>query len=167
MSTEMEKVNHPQYYNQHPSGVECIDIIRNYVCNIANALKYLWRAGLKGEEGLTPVAKEVEDLQKAVWYIHDFIDNYVYFSCQVRIMHEAHIIRLENGRIIHREDISRYYVEDIGWAIQCLWDNGVVVDGMVVVSSNCMAEMIMAINSIECRIKHLQNNLKNSKSCSK
>ena len=161
----MEKVNHPQYYNRHPSGVECIDIIRNYVCDIANAQKYLWRAGLKGEEGLTPVAKEVEDLQKAVWYIHDFIDNYMN-NAYVH-SNEPHVVRLADGRVIHREDISRYYVEDIGWAIQCLWDNGVVVDGMVVVSSNCMAEMIMAINSIECRIKHLQNNLKNSKSCSK
>lgn len=90
MSTEMEKVNHPQYYNQHPSGVECIDIIRNYVCDIANAFKYLWRAGLKGEEGMTRIDKEIEDLQKAVWYIRDFIDSYVYFSCQVRVMHEAH-----------------------------------------------------------------------------
>ena len=37
----MEHVNHPKHYNQHPAGIECIDIIRHYTCDIANALKYL------------------------------------------------------------------------------------------------------------------------------
>ena len=42
-----EQVNHPKHYNSHPNGIECIDIIRHYTCDIANAIKYLWRAGLK------------------------------------------------------------------------------------------------------------------------
>lgn len=70
----MEKVNHPTWYNSHPSGVECIDIARHYCFAIGNAFKYLWRAGLKCEEGLTSINKEIEDLEKAKWYINDRIE---------------------------------------------------------------------------------------------
>lgn len=67
------RVNHPDYYNSHPSGIECIDIIRHYCFDIGNAIKYLWRAGLKKEIGLDERQKEIEDLKKAIWYIKDRI----------------------------------------------------------------------------------------------
>jgi hypothetical protein len=67
-----EQVNHPSHYNQHPAGIECIDVIRHYPCDIANALKYLWRAGLKAEMGKEDADKEIEDLKKALWYIEDY-----------------------------------------------------------------------------------------------
>lgn len=56
-----ESVNHPKHYNSHPSGIECIDVVEHMPFNIGNAVKYLWRCGLKGDE--------VEDLRKSVWYI--------------------------------------------------------------------------------------------------
>jgi len=56
-----DNVNHPKHYNSHPSGVECIEITEHFNFNIGNAVKYCWRAGLKGEQ--------VEDLRKARWYI--------------------------------------------------------------------------------------------------
>lgn len=68
------RVNHPDYYNSHPSGIECIDIIRYYCFDIGNAMKYLWRAGLKKEMGLDEKQKEIEDLNKAIWYIKDRIN---------------------------------------------------------------------------------------------
>jgi len=70
----MSRVNHPKYYNQHPSGVECIDIIRHYSFNIGCVIKYLWRAGLKDEYGMTAKAKELEDCEKAAWYLNDHIE---------------------------------------------------------------------------------------------
>lgn len=70
----MEKVNHPKWYNKHPSGIECIEIARHYCFSIGNAFKYLWRAGLKNEEGIEDIDKEIEDLEKAIWYINDRID---------------------------------------------------------------------------------------------
>lgn len=70
---EQDNVNHPKWYTQHPSGVECIDITRHYCFSIGNAIKYLWRAGLKKEQGLEDIEKEVEDLNKAIWYIKDRI----------------------------------------------------------------------------------------------
>lgn len=61
-----ETVNHPSHYNEHPSKVECIDIVEWYNFNIGNAVKYLWRAGLKGNQ--------VEDLRKAAWYCNREIE---------------------------------------------------------------------------------------------
>lgn len=69
-----DSVNHPKWYTQHPSGVECIDITRHYCFSIGNAIKYLWRAGLKKEQGLEDKQKEIEDLRKAIWYINDRIE---------------------------------------------------------------------------------------------
>lgn len=70
---ENDSVNHPSYYTSHPSGIECIEITRYYCFSIGNAIKYLWRAGLKKEMGLEDKEKEVEDLRKAIWYINDRI----------------------------------------------------------------------------------------------
>lgn len=60
-------VNHPKHYCDHPSGIECIEITRHHDFAIGNAIKYLWRAGLKDSDN------EIQDLKKAVWYIHDKI----------------------------------------------------------------------------------------------
>lgn len=68
-----DNVNHPKHYTQHPSGVECIDITRHYCFDIGNAIKYLWRAGLKKDASLNDKQKEIEDLKKAIWYIKDRI----------------------------------------------------------------------------------------------
>jgi len=61
-------VNHPPHYGSHPSGVECIVITEHYNFNVGNAIKYLWRAGLK--DGVDPI----EDLRKAAWYVNREIE---------------------------------------------------------------------------------------------
>lgn len=62
-----ETVNHPAHYNGHPSGVECVDIVEHYGFNVGNAIKYLWRAGLKSKD-------PIEDLKKAAWYVNREIE---------------------------------------------------------------------------------------------
>jgi len=57
----VDMVNHPPHYNAHPSGVECITITEHMNFCLGNALKYIWRAGLKEDE--------IEDLKKASWYL--------------------------------------------------------------------------------------------------
>ena len=47
-----DNVNHPAHYTSHPSGIECIEVVRHYCFSIGNAIKYLWRAGLKKEQGI-------------------------------------------------------------------------------------------------------------------
>jgi len=54
-------VNHPPHYTSHPSGVECIDVVQHMNFCLGNAMKYIWRAGLKQDA--------IEDLKKAKWYI--------------------------------------------------------------------------------------------------
>lgn len=70
----MSRVNHPKHYTSHPSGVECIEIIRHYDFNIGSAIKYLWRHGLKEEEGIDTKEKAIEDLEKAIFCINDEIN---------------------------------------------------------------------------------------------
>lgn len=66
-----DPVNHPKHYTSHPSGLECIDIAEHHSFCIGNAIKYLWRAGLK--EGNS----SVQDLEKAIWYINREIDSLI------------------------------------------------------------------------------------------
>lgn len=61
-ASKSDPVNHPPHYTSHPSGVECIAITEHMNFCLGNAIKYLWRAGLKAQ---TPI----EDLKKARWYI--------------------------------------------------------------------------------------------------
>ena len=58
-----DNINHPPHYKAHPSGVECIQITEHLNFCLGNAIKYIWRAGLKD------TTKKVEDLKKAAWYI--------------------------------------------------------------------------------------------------
>lgn len=61
------EVDHPEHYNQHPSGVECIEVVRHMGFNLGNVVKYLWRDGLKDTE------VPLQDLEKAAWYLKDEI----------------------------------------------------------------------------------------------
>jgi hypothetical protein len=58
-----DAVNHPKHYTNHPSGVECIQIVEHLNFCLGNAIKYIWRAGEKYQE------KEIEDLEKSAWYL--------------------------------------------------------------------------------------------------
>jgi hypothetical protein len=64
----VDQVNHPQHYTTHPSGIEAIQITRHMNFNLGNAIKYIWRAGIKDE------SKTIQDLEKAIFYIKDEIN---------------------------------------------------------------------------------------------
>lgn len=57
-----DPVNSPKHYTEHPSGVECIQVTEHMNFCLGNAVKYIWRAGLKSDN-------PAEDLRKARWYI--------------------------------------------------------------------------------------------------
>ena len=61
-----DPVNSPAHYTSHPSGVECIDVTEHMSFCLGNAVKYIWRAGQKGDA--------IEDLQKAEFYIRREIE---------------------------------------------------------------------------------------------
>lgn len=66
MTKPHDPVNHPTHYTTNPSGVECIQVTQHMNFCVGNAMKYLWRAGQKGDY--------VEDLKKAAWYINQEIE---------------------------------------------------------------------------------------------
>jgi len=61
MGHEHDVVSNPRHYTSHPSGIECIQISEHMPFCVGNAMKYIWRAGLKEDE--------ITDLRKAVWYL--------------------------------------------------------------------------------------------------
>lgn len=57
-----DMVNHPPHYREHPIfTIECHDLARMLNFDAGSAVKYLWRAGRKGDIS--------EDLRKALWYL--------------------------------------------------------------------------------------------------
>ena len=59
----MSNVTHPKHYNQ--GKIEVIEAIEDWGVNFhrGNAIKYVARAGKKDP------SKEIEDLEKAIWYL--------------------------------------------------------------------------------------------------
>lgn len=62
-------INHPSHYTD--GKIEVIEFIEDKNLNYhkGNAIKYICRAGKKDP------SKEIEDLQKAIWYINREIKN--------------------------------------------------------------------------------------------
>ena len=62
-------INHPSHYTD--GKIEVIEFIEDKNLNYhkGNAIKYICRAGKKDPR------KEIEDLQKAIWYINREIKN--------------------------------------------------------------------------------------------
>lgn len=61
IASQVDLVNHSPHYKAHSSGIECITISEHFNFCLGNAIKYIWRAGEKGNK--------LEDLQKARWYL--------------------------------------------------------------------------------------------------
>jgi hypothetical protein len=62
---------HPSHYGwfRERFGTDLMDIVAEFNFNRGNAIKYLVRAGHKGEYGIDCVDKEIEDLNKAIVYL--------------------------------------------------------------------------------------------------
>lgn len=58
---DADPVNHPAHYTAYP--VEVIELTEHLNFCRGNAVKYIARAGLKSKD------TEIEDLQKAAWYL--------------------------------------------------------------------------------------------------
>jgi hypothetical protein len=65
-----ESINHPQHYGGD-NLYEAIKVIENWNLGfcLGNVVKYISRAGKKNPE------KEIEDLEKALWYLERHIQN--------------------------------------------------------------------------------------------
>lgn len=65
-----EQVNHPQHYGGKDNPYEAIKVIEAWQLGfcLGNAIKYISRAGKKDP------TKELEDLEKAMWYLNRRIE---------------------------------------------------------------------------------------------
>jgi len=61
---EEDPIN-PSHYRRHPSGIECIEIIRHMNYNLGASVKYIWRYMDKDDP--------IENLKKAQWHLNDEI----------------------------------------------------------------------------------------------
>ena len=77
-----DNVNHPQHYTwlKELCGIEVIDITRHMNFCLGCAIKYILRAGHKKDASLTDTEKQIEDLNKAIWYIKDEIKRITEFD---------------------------------------------------------------------------------------
>jgi hypothetical protein len=155
---DKENVNHPKHYNSHPAGIECIDIIRHYTCDIANALKYLWRAGLKAELGKDDADKEIEDLKKALWYIEDYNDNFTtyYVAKEKRI---KAIVREVTDHSI--EEITHGYEPNVCEAMGYLLQTGIIREGEIRQVYTWKFNLKLATRCIQDRILDIEMQLTN------
>lgn len=103
-----DNVNHPKHYTSDPSGIECIDITRHRNFNVGNAIKYLWRAGLKIDADKSSINKQIEDLEKAVWYIVDEIHR-LGCRCTVKTDSINTCLPIDNESII--EAVLNYHIK--------------------------------------------------------
>jgi Protein of unknwon function (DUF3310) len=128
MQPTFDTINKPKHYNSHPSGIECITIAELLPFNVGNAIKYLWRSGLKN--GL-------EDLKKARWYVEREAS---------RIFTPLYIGDTPHPPgDIAMEDISKHMPRNIGAAFDHLWRHSFGSDD----TGN---ELVMALAYIEIEI---------------
>lgn len=70
MDTNTDKVNHPAYYGGKDNPYEAIKVIDAWHLDfcLGNAVKYISRAGKKDPQ------TEIQDLEKAMWYLQHRIN---------------------------------------------------------------------------------------------
>ena len=85
----MDNVNHPSYYAD--GKIEVIEFIedKNFGYCLGNAIKYISRSGKKSKE------TEIQDLQKAIWYINRRIQE---------LSKQQKSINNETGKLENEED---------------------------------------------------------------
>ena len=85
-----DNVNHPAHYTwlKDLCGIEVIDITRHMDFCLGNAIKYILRAGHKKDASLTDTDKQIEDLNKAIWYIQDEIKRITEFNNKTKVKND-------------------------------------------------------------------------------
>ncbi|MGR5253619.1 hypothetical protein ACPV5S_15585 [Vibrio astriarenae] len=101
MTDVVDMVNHPPHYNAFK--YECKDFTNWLQGPFSHAFKYMFRAGLKGDE-----AQHIEDRQKAKFWLHEAIT----CTVQITVLPEAVAVAL-NKRLVemantHKDERERF-----------------------------------------------------------
>lgn len=116
-----------RHYNLHPSGVECIEIVRHLNFNLGNAMKYLWRHEDK--------ENSEQDIEKAIYYLKNELSLREDFDgTQVHRLPDPVRARLDlwlasepnSWRRTAVEVISFQYTGNIRYALECIENRRIV-----------------------------------------
>jgi len=88
-----KEINKAPHYNEHPSGIECIDVVRHMNFNCGSIIKYIWRNGKKTNEDA------IKDLKKAQFYINDEIKRLENLETKIPTKYERFINQLPDFNI--------------------------------------------------------------------
>ena len=138
---EFDNVNHPSHYVSHPSGVETINITREFEFALGNAWKYLMRFRYKG--------KPKEDLEKAVWYMHDYAchrDLYAEFS--VKLGNEKTEYLINNARKV----IAAEKIPEVKHAMRAILEQALF-------GRNVVCDFIKATLELELQVEKIATSL--------
>lgn len=138
---EFDNVNHPSHYVSHPSGVETINITREFEFALGNAWKYLMRFRYKG--------KPKEDLEKAVWYMNDYMchrDLYANFT--VKLGNEKTENLINNARKV----IAAEKVPEVKHAMRAILEQALF-------GRNVVCDFIKAKVELELQVEKIATSL--------
>ena len=138
---EFDNVNHPSHYVSHPSGVETINITREFEFALGNAWKYLMRFRYKG--------KPKEDLEKAVWYMNDYMhhrDLYTEFTVKLGNVKTEHLIN--NARKV----IAAEKIPEVKHAMRAILEQALF-------GRNVVCDFIKATLELELQVEKIATSL--------
>lgn len=151
----MKDTINPDYYKDTPFGLEVIEITKHYDFCIGNALKYIFRAGKKHEQGMKDKEKHVDDLKKAVWYLNAEIKKITEGEPKERRLKNIYL-RYKNGE----EEVFAFldefydYLEDL--SLECdLKMTFMYVDG----SNRCVAASVKSFKEMKSHMDRLIDGL--------
>lgn len=138
---EFDNVNHPSHYVSHPSGVETINITREFEFALGNAWKYLMRFRYKG--------KPKEDLEKAVWYMNDYMSHRdLYAEFTVKLGNEKTENLINNARKV----IAAEKIPEVKHAMRAILEQALF-------GRNVVCDFIMAKLELELQVEKIATSL--------
>lgn len=138
---EFDNVNHPSHYVSHPSGVETINITREFEFALGNAWKYLMRFRYKG--------KPKEDLEKAVWYMNDYMNHRdLYAEFTVKLGSEKTENLINNARKV----IAAEKIPEVEHAMRAILEQALF-------GRNVVCDFIKAKVELELQVEHIATSL--------
>lgn len=138
---EFDNVNHPSHYVSHPSGVETINITREFEFALGNAWKYLMRFRYKG--------KPKEDLEKAVWYMNDYMNHRdLYTEFTVKLGNEKTENLINNARKV----IAAEKIPEVKHAMRAILEQALF-------GRNVVCDFIKATLELELQVEKIATSL--------
>lgn len=138
---EFDNVNHPSHYVSHPSGVETINITREFEFALGNAWKYLMRFRYKG--------KPKEDLEKAVWYMNDYMNHRdLYAEFTVKLGNEKTENLINNARKV----IAAEKIPEVKHAMRAILEQALF-------GRNVVCDFIKATFELELQVEKIATSL--------